>query len=755
MRIGTGLPKLSAAEKMLIGAAAMDAEAEMRPERNGQQPVIRAEVLRALCTGAKPEWPVKGRIQMVGGHVCGPLDLSGAHLIHALRFTRCAFEDGVDLTRARADKPVEWNGGQIGSILADHFSSAADLVIRNATVTGLVDFWSAWVRGDVRLSDSQLSPGSGQAIRADHMRVGGTFFMNGENFHARGEVCLRAARIEGQLNCRRARFSNASGYSICADHIIVGGDVLLEEGFCADGEICAQWARVGRLRATGSSFASATTYALHADTLHADGGIYLDRGFRATATVRLVGANIVGELTCTGGSFRDPSGRALDAERIVAEDIYLDRGFTARGEVRFNDSKVSRQFNATDGEFRNDRSGGYALNCDGLRCAGDVFLDRGFRAAGTVSLTGAEIGSQLNCTAGSFNTPGGNALFADGMTTPGFVYLDRGFQATGEVRFARATIGRQLVCTKGVFDNRDGTALDLTGLITPGDVLANDGFRAVGEVRMRNADITRDLNFEGAQLHGGAGLDARGFRVGGRLVWKLDQPSEGLVNLSSGQVSLLDDTIRSWREGKYVLAGLSYRPAMDGKNEITVDQRIAWLRNTKDYYATAYQQLAETCRLIGRENIAEEVSIAGMQDLRKRGNLGRRSRLWNWFLDWTVGYGYRLHRPFLALLVLGLLGALFYYLGEHAGLIFATQDPHHASANVGCSAGYPCFNPLIYSFQLLIPGLDLREATYWWPNSGKHPWGLPLTIYTWVMIVLGGVLATAVVAGITQLFRRR
>jgi hypothetical protein len=143
----------------------------------------------------------------------------------------------VDLTRVRADKPVEWNGGQIGSILADHFFSATDLVIRNATVTGLVDLWSAWVRGDVRLSDSQLSPGSGQAIRADHMRVGGTVFMNGEDFYARGEVCLRAARIEGQLNCRRASFSNASGYSISADHIVVGGDVLLEEGFCADGEV--------------------------------------------------------------------------------------------------------------------------------------------------------------------------------------------------------------------------------------------------------------------------------------------------------------------------------------------------------------------------------------------------------------------------------------------------------------------------------------------------------------------------------------
>jgi hypothetical protein len=372
-----------------------------------------------------------------------------------------------------------------------------------------------------------------------------------------------------------------------------------------------------------------------------------------------------------------------------------------------------------------------------------------------VSLTGAEIGNQLNCTAGSFTSVGGSALFADGMTTPGFVYLDRGFQAMGEVRFARATIGRQLVCTDGVFGNQHGPALDLTGLITAGDVLANGDFRATGEVRMRNADITRDLNFRGAQLHGQEGLDARGIKVGGRLIWQLDQSPEGLVDLSSGQVSLLDDTMQSWPEGNYLLAGLGYRPAMDGKDQVTLDQRIAWLRNTKDYAGTAYQQLAEAYRLSGQESTAEKITIESLRDLRKRGDLRPRSRVWNRFLDWTVGYGYRLHRPFLALLVLGLLGALLYYLGEHAGLIFATQDPQHGSAKGTCPPGYPCFNPIVYSFQMLIPGLDLREATYWWPDARKAPWGFPLVLYAWLMIILGWVLATAVVAGITQLFRRR
>src|SRR5262249_59894708 len=138
---------------------------------------------------------------------------------------------------------------------------------------------------------------------------------------------------------------------------------------------------------------------------------------RATATVRLVDANIIGELACTQGSFSSTSSRALDAQRIVVEDVYLDHGFTARGEVRFNDAKVSRQFNATNGEFRNDRSGEYALDCDGLRCGGDVFLNEGFRATGTVSLTGAEITSELNCTGGSFLAPRGYAPVPDGMTT--------------------------------------------------------------------------------------------------------------------------------------------------------------------------------------------------------------------------------------------------------------------------------------------------------------------------------------------------
>jgi hypothetical protein len=169
------------------------------------------------------------------------------------------------------------------------------------------------VGGDLRLSGSRLLPPDGQALYGKDLHVGGTLFLDGESFHARGEVFLVSARIEGELNCRQARFSNPSGYCINADHLVVGRGVLLEDGFRADGEVYMSWAQVGQLRATGGNFTSTTTIALHADALRAQNGVYLDRGFHATATVRLADANISGPLSCTGGSFAYPSGRALEA----------------------------------------------------------------------------------------------------------------------------------------------------------------------------------------------------------------------------------------------------------------------------------------------------------------------------------------------------------------------------------------------------------------------------------------------------------
>lgn len=375
MEIVVGYSALTAAEEKLIFAAEQDLEADLYTA-SGQRSVVRAEVLRELCTGARPDWTVKDRIRLTGGRVQGRLDLAGAHLAHPVRFTDCVFEDRIDLQGARAELPLEWIRGRTAAILADRFESDADLTIKGVTVGGTLSLHWANVRGDLRMSGSHLMPAIGPAIYGADLRVGGTLFLDGEDFHATGTVCLRSAHIKGQLDCRHARFSNPSGHSINADHLVLDGDLLCEQGFRAEGEVCLQWAQVRRVRATGGTFISSSLYALHMDALRASAGVYLDRGFHADATVRLVGANITGELCCTEGTFDNPSGRALDAERIIVHDVYLDRGFTAHGEVRFTDAQVLRQFNATNGEFRNDRANAYALDADGLDCGGEVSAPR-------------------------------------------------------------------------------------------------------------------------------------------------------------------------------------------------------------------------------------------------------------------------------------------------------------------------------------------------------------------------------------------
>jgi hypothetical protein len=763
----TDLFALNRAEKRLVSAAQQDTVADLRAQEDGDRPVIRAELLRELCTGGR-QWNVKDRIRMTGGQVQGRLDLSGAHLAHPLEFTDCVFGE-IDLRKARAEKSLAWvgeRGARIGALIADEFESDADLTVAGVTVAGVISLHWADVRGDLRLTNSHLVPPGGQAIAGRDVRVGGTLFMDGPDFHAEGEVCLRSAHVQGDVNCRHARFDYPSGRSIDGDHIIVDGEILLQgyhddspvpahygrkEDFHSDGEVSLQWAQVHRLRATGGKFANPSGFALHADAMHAADGIYLDRGFEATAEVRLVGAHITGELCCTKGTFTNPSGIALNAERIEADDVYLDRGFTAKGQVRFTDAQVRRQLNATGGDFHNEHAGEYALDADGLTC-GDVFLNEGFHAIGAVSLTGAEIHSELNCTAGSFDNRDGFALFADGLTTPGMVYLDKSFRAIGEVRFARATVGRQLVCTDGTFDNQHGIALDLTGVVCQGDVLLNSTgsegrfFRATGQVFIRDAQITRDLDFTNARLHGDEGVKARGLKVGGRLTWKLDPPPEGPTDLSRAQISRLDDTMGSWPEGRYTLTGMSYQTLGD---HVTLEQRKDWLRHTDVYSPDAYQQLANVYRQAGREPDAQEILIASQRDRchKDRGHLPWRSRAWSLFIDRFVGYGYKLHRPFVLLLIAGLAGGVIFAIANSVtkpDLIVPTGQ-----------GKVPPFYPFPYSFQLLIPGLDLHETANYMPNAGASGWGLALMILVWVMIIFGWVLATAVVAGVTRLFRQR
>jgi hypothetical protein len=70
-----------------------------------------------------------------------------------------------------------------------------------------------------------------------------------------------------------------------------------------------------------------------------------------------------------------------------------------------------------------------------------------------------------------------------------------------------------------------------------------------------------------------------------------------------------------------------------------------------------------------------------------------------------------------------------------------------------CTADYPCFQPLVYSADVVLPIVDLRQQEFWIPDASK-PWGWAYLTYLWLSILAGWALATALVAGLTGIVRR-
>nr|MDT0659429.1 hypothetical protein [Micromonospora sp. DSM 115978] len=515
--------------------------------------------------------------------------------------------------------------------------------------------------------------------------------------------------------------------------------------------------------------------------MRADGSLYFDRGFRSDGTIRLVGARIDGELIFTDAVLEANTKWVIEGDRLAARGIYLDRRFRSTGGITLVGATVSRELNCTGATMNSLNATDPALDASGMVCDGSILLNGGFSARGEVKLIGTSARQELNCAGGTFECRSSRALDADGLTTEGNVLLNKGFNATGEVRLSRASVGRQLECEKGQFIANGEIALDLTGMIGHGDVLLTDGFRAAGEVRMRDARLDRDLKFNGGYLAGTGkcALDARGATISGCLELKLAEPPGSQLDLSYVSINRLKDEQTSWSGPPAVLNGLTYQTIEDhtsGTDRDDVRQRIETLHRMKRYKRQPYQELANFYRLAGREDDARRVAIVGLRELRKRNGLNWWGKVWNWFLDVTVGYGYQFWRLGLIVVIGTIINFGIYNTAAHHELIgpnsvsmgAATAEPAPSpatgssdgartdetthAADIRCAPGVPCFSPLTYSIHLLIPVVNLNQFDTWKPLP-RGGWGIALVIWTWVMIFVGWLLGAGLVAGLNIVLR--
>jgi hypothetical protein len=147
--------------------------------------------------------------------------------------------------------------------------------------------------------------------------------------------------------------------------------------------------------------------------------------------VRLVGADIGGNLDCGSGKFVKPNGYAHSADLVkVTGSVFLNNGFSAEGEVRLLGADIGGDLDCSGGKFMN--LAGRALSADDAQVAGNVLLRDGFSAEGEVRLLGADIGGNLEISHAEFAID--SSLIAQGATVKGgFIWRDLGANGKGRL----------------------------------------------------------------------------------------------------------------------------------------------------------------------------------------------------------------------------------------------------------------------------------------------------------------------------------
>lgn len=297
---------LSPAEQDLIAACRKGerctiGKGTLPPEGNKDKAIqIRASLLRVLILGGKPECGLhESGVVLFGAHITETLDLRFATGRGQVALESCRFDEKLRLENSRQAKLV--------------------------------------------LSGSALAKG----MFADGMKVTGSVFL--DNVISVGAISLAATDVRGQLVCNNAQFASdykdaKSGKSMALriQSAKVAGGILLR-GIMAKGEVSLSSAEIGGpLECNGASFlkASIDTRSNPAKALNAQGAKLANNVFlsdvKAKGEVRLVGAQIGGQLICEGATFenggKDKDGKpniALNAQGMQVQGRFIFRKIKA------------------------------------------------------------------------------------------------------------------------------------------------------------------------------------------------------------------------------------------------------------------------------------------------------------------------------------------------------------------------------------------------------------------------------------------
>jgi hypothetical protein len=492
---------------------------------------------------------------------------------------------------------------------------------------------------------------------------------------------------------------------------------------------------------------------------------WLMRGGGAGVTVpetgvQVIGARITGQLMLWGA--RCPRSLGLVRCRIDATPVLMD---VEIDNLFLNDSDLP------------------GLVADRLVTRGNVHL-RGANVTGPVVLAGARLGGNLECNGATLTAPTDQdndetalALVTNDIETHG-VDLDCA-TVTGEVRLVGAKLRGNLYC-------RGAT---LTAGKT-GDALCADGARIDGALFLWPYAGGKTSAIQGR-------FSLTGTRIGTIIDDASCWPRPGSLGLNRCVYdAFVGGPVDA--ESRIDWLGRQDRSAATGEFQPQPWEQCARVLREMGHRADARTILIEKerrQRAAGRAKLRAQLrntAPPGTPAITTRAPLiGGAVRLaaqaaWDGTLGAVLGYGHDMKRVLIWLGAAWLLGVLVFAIAfaqgamkpnnafilrsvewaacaddyvQKPGAPETRREPDHAS-QLACfqaqpeAAGYPRFNPWVYSADTLLPVVNLELQGYWVPDAAAAaPIGAAARAFLWLQILAGWALSLLAVAGFSGLVR--
>jgi hypothetical protein len=402
------------------------------------------------------------------------------------------------------------------------------------------------------------------------------------------------------------------------------------------------------------------------------------------------------------------------------------------------------------------------LSLDRIQVRGSLFLDDGFLANGQVRLRGAVISGLISLTGAVLNNPNNpsvlskDALVFNNTQIGGDVFLDDNFQANGQVSAVGATIAGQLKMKGAILNNPVGNALNLDEAVVRGQtVIALETL--VGDISASHAHLAGlDLTVSRAT----AGNVTSNFRAPNayfdRSGLSINSATRMDLYLENAQINHLKIACLEFIALMGVMGwsvGSAHGALLQSASAIAAFLDTHGAKGQGRFIAQPWKALAAAIEQSGEPEHARRLRWAAARRTTQTSPLG--AKLLRAVYGLTVGYGYY---PMLTLVWLGILflATLTIALAcsgmampsdfDLAQGLLSAKDRASADALV---AGYPAFDPLLYSLDIALPVFDTGQSKAW--NFDSSP---SLVVSFGAIKAFSWALTALLIAGITGILRK-